>query len=250
MLRVYDKLAELRERPDLRKEEQIAGKFGGSLPDTVTRFEFQLRRKFFRQSEIPINSVDDLRNNINTICHYLVTQWVRFADSPVDKKNSNRAKPAEWWSRITETFSTLGDDLKKNLVRVTRKVKNAPGLMRQALGCLLQACHENVVSIDGFLREVYEQLRKLIADIGTTEFLSRLARCHANGRQPEKDVSLSEAPELVTAEQYLGRLQLLFRKGREADREKVRSGWLFGDDDPIFAAFPNGAARVVSPGTF
>ncbi|MBA2113074.1 replication initiation factor domain-containing protein [Bremerella alba] len=239
LLRAYNKLAELKAKPNQQKEEIIRNNFGGQLPETLTRFEFQLRRRFLRKWQI--ESFSDLIDNMNSLGHYLTNEWLRIAEEPVDRRHSDRARPAEWWQKIAAAFETIGEVQRKTLTSVTTRVRHAPSLIRQAVGCLLKALHPNCTSAAGFLAEIHERVRKEISDMGISEFDARLSKCHAEGQLATVDVALSGLPAKVSAESILARLRRMRKSEREIreERSEFLSGFVndvpfvsWNDDEP------------------
>lgn len=228
-IRIYNKLAELQAKPNAQKEEQIAAKFGGQMPEVLTRFEFQCNRRFLREAKI--NRFQDLVDNVNSICAYLSRDWFRIVSGPVDRRQTQRSRNADWWEDIAKTFETIGEDAKKNLVRVTKRVRNAPALIRQAVGCLLKAVHGDCQSIAGFLKASYESLRQDIVDQGNDEFYSRLARCHATGLTARTDQAISGPPKFVTAESVLARVRSFY--GKQEEYKRANQGNLFADESAV-----------------
>lgn len=168
MLRVYDKLAELHAKPDQDKIRILADRFGGTIPDIVTRFEFQVRSRWLRDGGI--ETIQDLFSKFNGMCAYLCERFVRFTKRPVDHNHADRAEVVDWWQKITETFSKLSPAECQTFCRIVRRDKNSKGLIRQAVGCLLSAVGSRCASVAGFLVECYESIRLEVRELGLTRF--------------------------------------------------------------------------------
>ncbi|PID71641.1 MAG: hypothetical protein CSB34_06130 [Desulfobulbus propionicus] len=142
MLRVYNKIKEL-------KKNQVKRDFFFDLwcfteeqkknPPPVTRTEFQLRRAVLKEFKIPVDSVEQLSQNLDAIWNYCTCDWAKLSNRSVhsDRKNNNQhlVPPSKFWQRIQQAIfikplQSLGR-IKKNLH------KNIEALKDQARGCLL-----------------------------------------------------------------------------------------------------------------
>lgn len=225
-IRIYNKLAELQAKPDVVKANQIAEKFGGTLPEVLTRFEFQCVRRFLRDLEI--HTIQDLMCNLNSLGSYLTRSWFRVSETRVDRHHTERFSCSTVWETIASTFEKLSEDSIKNLVRTKQTVRNPNALVRQAVGCMLKAVHGDVLSIAGFLAKTHETFRQAIRDLGEKKFYSRLAKCHATGLVAQSDTALSGPPKFVTAEGVMKRLRAFY--GKRKEQQSAASYQLYGPD--------------------
>ena len=84
MLRIYDKVVELKRPLSAHKQEIFAEIWGVDKFDDqhVTRVEYQLRRPKLREftdneKKRKIDTVDDLVNSLQSLWHYLTVDWTR-----------------------------------------------------------------------------------------------------------------------------------------------------------------------------
>ena len=106
MLRVYDKVLELRKSP--AKQVAFAEIWGVESYDEqpVTRVEFQLRRPVLREFETEsgsgVKTLLDLELSLNSLWEYLTFAWCRLADQAVDRKNRHQdtAVISSFWRHI------------------------------------------------------------------------------------------------------------------------------------------------------
>jgi len=141
VFRAYDKLREVTSaHPDAEKMRLLEERRWGGLPECATRFEFQLRREALKQRGI--DSVGDYMEKRGALAAYLCHQWLRLADSPVDRGNKNQSKAAmsDLWRRVCAAFESWAGTA-GSIQRVLRTVAkgNVPALIRQACGCLMSA---------------------------------------------------------------------------------------------------------------
>jgi hypothetical protein len=146
--RAYDKALELRERTDPRKLEVIQEKrWGGKIPETATRVEFQLRRDPLRE-QFDVQSVEDLFAKLPAICVWLTQEWLRLTDDKPDRDNGNedRTPAGAVWQKVGEAFKAWTGAV---VAEVAKRVKRCPvpgRLMDQARGCL-----ESVMAVMGIM---------------------------------------------------------------------------------------------------
>ena len=122
-------------------------------PEHVTRIEFQMRRSVFK--EMGIDTVAQLRRNLNSLWRYCVNDWSRFCLYAVDRKNKNqsRAVPSFIWSMVQSLIFKKGRIHK--LVRKKSLLSNIDALKKQAAGCLLSICAALGQSEDDFEGHIF-----------------------------------------------------------------------------------------------
>ncbi|WPD22826.1 MAG: hypothetical protein SD837_21915 [Candidatus Electrothrix scaldis] len=144
MMRAYDKTGEL--KPGSSKEiafqDLWSAHLGGLPPEHVTRIEFQLRRDYFKESNI--NTVYQLQEDLNAIWEYCTGEWSRFTSRPLeikDRKNKNhqRFKTAFLWEYIRSVRFNAAPVQKLERGLPVNHV-NVDHLVRQASGCILTVC--------------------------------------------------------------------------------------------------------------
>lgn len=131
MCRIYDKLREVLKKQDQTKLQLLADNRWGGLPKQATRVEFQVRSEVLR--ELRIVSFADLCDKLEALANYLVHEWLRFADRPVDKgnKHHSRCGISALWQRVQQAFTNW-----------TGEHKGLPPKRRKNLG---QACVKQLV---------------------------------------------------------------------------------------------------------
>ena len=159
MLRIYDKVAELKGSRATHKQQIFSEIWGVKNYDElpVTRVEYQLRRpklREFSDSEgNQINTAVDLVNAMKSLWGYLTSEWTRHADKPVDRNhNQTKAKVSEFWQMVQAVVWTgvFG------YVR-THPVKHRDIVMlrKQARGILMSVCASLEVKPDDIDKIVY-----------------------------------------------------------------------------------------------
>ncbi len=143
-LRCYDKAEELKRDPV--KWAVFSEKYDG-IPDTLTRVEFQLRRKALKDIQVMadggtepgrIEDVDSYLKVRDNLWRYLTCEWFRFTEKPVDRKNNNRSRAKTWrvWAMVQNAVSPDCEPVK----RVRRAVQvNPEHNKKMAIGALMSA---------------------------------------------------------------------------------------------------------------
>lgn len=104
MLRIYDKVLELRNSECKQKvfSDVWNCKPFDSLP--VTRVEFQLRRKVLNEFEGKINTTNDLVNGLQSIWNYCTQTWAKFCSKKVDRNhNQSKSQNSTFWNDVSNT---------------------------------------------------------------------------------------------------------------------------------------------------
>lgn len=100
-LRVYDKLAEVGEDQE-RLHLMINNRWGGKMPSSAVRVEYQIRREPLR--DMGIQTVDDLLDKLPELVAYLSEKWCRITGENVDRRNSQRFDGNALWRRVIASF--------------------------------------------------------------------------------------------------------------------------------------------------
>jgi len=178
LLRAYDKSLELKRNKT--KEAFFYNLWGCKKGTPVTRVEYQLRRVVLKDFGLPVNTVKELQQNLDSLWQYLTHDWARFMDKPVDRDNKNhkQAPLSDFWKMVQDVVFRVSSQknwrsIKKNLH------KNLTALKDQARGCLLNfaaAAGHDVHDFDGiistcvdvlssdlssFMRERFSDFKKL-----------------------------------------------------------------------------------------
>jgi len=144
MLRVYDKVIELKRKRATNKQQVFSEIWGVSAYDEqpVTRVEYQIRRPRLREfSDLQgnqINTVFDLANALKSLWRYLTTEWTRHTDGPVNRNhNQSKAKVSEFWQAVQSVVWTGVFGYAR-----THPVKHRDTemLRKQARGMLMSVC--------------------------------------------------------------------------------------------------------------
>jgi len=159
MLRIYDKVTELKRKRATNKQQIFSEIWGVKAYDEqpVTRIEYQLRRPKLREFSDTdgnqINTVTDLVNALKSLWAYLTTEWTRHTDSPVNRNhNQTKSKVSEFWQKVQAVVWTgvLG------YVRTHPvKHKDTEMLRKQARGILMSVCASLEVEPDDIDKIVY-----------------------------------------------------------------------------------------------
>jgi hypothetical protein len=154
MARSYDKTAELK-GDDVKREffYNVWFERAGYVPEHVTRVEFQLRRPVLK--ELGINTVEDLKNNLDAIWLYCVGSgnsddkekgWCRFCDRKLtakDRKNKHQSRYATafLWEFVRSVSFSQSPEPPVQLERVKPPPQvNMELLGKAGTGCFLSIC--------------------------------------------------------------------------------------------------------------
>lgn len=105
---------------------------------TVTRVEFQLRKKFL-DDFLTHGSFSDFLNNINDIWVYLTRDWIRHSANEIDRENrhQDRVEISAFWEAVS---SALWVHAGKTRVKKRHLYKSEKGLREQLQGLLVTLC--------------------------------------------------------------------------------------------------------------
>jgi len=101
MLRIYDKVLEL--KTSSHKQEVFAESWGFFIYNQhpVTRVEFQLRRDVLRDFETRIETINDLTNALQSLWNYCSESWAKFCSSKVNRNhNQSKALTDHFWTKV------------------------------------------------------------------------------------------------------------------------------------------------------
>lgn len=146
VLRIYDKLLEIRKPHSIHKLDFFLDKWKGQLEQGkrnknlhgVTRVEFQLRKGALNQFLKTGTFTDFLKNSLK-IWKYLTVEWFRHNSHVVDRANRNqdKAKTSFFWKTVQAIANTPESairSLKKN------RFKPLQPLLDQTRGLLVSIC--------------------------------------------------------------------------------------------------------------
>ena len=138
VLRIYDKVAELKRKPDFEKTRVLEELRWGCPQTHAVRVEFQIRRDALRC--LGISCLADYVSLRAELANYLCQQWFRLLDSVPDRDNHNvsRAETHPLWVAVMDAIADWTGRTPDTLRRSVRRTRcNVIRLLDQALGCLL-----------------------------------------------------------------------------------------------------------------
>lgn len=161
--RIYDKRAEVlaKARPSIRLAMKLY-RWGGQIPDTATRVEFQLRREVLKR--FGVNGPQDYFARRASIVDYLTRQWLRLTVEPVKRSshNQSRATVLPLWDDVWDAFAEWGAGADAELAPLPREDADTDQLMKQAKGVIKTAMKERGIEVlneEEFLRVATAWLR-------------------------------------------------------------------------------------------
>lgn len=104
MLRVYDKVAELKRSPHKQDIFEAAWRVSSyDATEGVTRVEYQLRRPALRHFQPKINTIEELTDSLTSIWGYCTRAWSRLVAQSVDRNHhQSRSENHSFWSHVQE----------------------------------------------------------------------------------------------------------------------------------------------------
>ncbi|WP_437192705.1 hypothetical protein [Planctomicrobium sp. SH527] len=183
-LQVYDKLEEVKKRPE---DYQLAmqARWGGSLPTSATRIEYQIRRPWLR--EHVLNSTEDTLLMVPSILHLFTEVQKRprfvFTAGPVDQKNNHQSRIPRHpeWAKVVATFRDRIETPTEPVKRLDRGGMASGKATNMAVGCVLSAA-ANRGALIASRQELAEQLVTLLEanDITDEEIAAKsLKKCRS-----------------------------------------------------------------------
>lgn len=149
MLRIYDKILELKRSAP--KQATFAEVWGVPhyAAKPVTRVEFQLRRPILKDikasedAETGIDTFDDLCDSFQSIWKHCTSLWARHCSEKVDYQNNHqsRATNSEFWDIVT---SIIWEGTSIKAKQIARPKKDYKALRKQyiGIGMTLAAFHD------------------------------------------------------------------------------------------------------------
>lgn len=175
LLRIYDKLNDPGNCP-VKLEMLVENRWGGTLPQSAVRVEFQLMREVLRE-RFSITTVDDLRDKLPALCEFMTTKWYRLAAKEVDRENRNQSREDTHplWLEVQAAFQEWSSKLPQRPSPIERRVfvPKADALRKQMWGVcktLMAVQFRDFKTPLEIYREVLRDLKNIvgevIADIG------------------------------------------------------------------------------------
>jgi hypothetical protein len=141
-VRIYDKLAELRDVPNEEKEAfLVKERWDGVVPPAASRVEFQLRRKGIKSmcagDGFQIDSLEDYLACREGMWAYMC-QWFRLTTEEVDPNHRDRATTLPLWADVSKAFAAWSSSEIKSITRAKRlRALDNERLNLQITGCVL-----------------------------------------------------------------------------------------------------------------
>ena len=178
VLRVYDKLQEMKDHRSTEKEMFFL-ELWGKKPEAVTRIEFQLRRESITELIPGVTDWESVKPALPGVFAYLV-QWFRHTEESLgalrENNNQHTAESSTFWKRVEQSIDAWREKFGKirEVVR-NRKVKhfNLGPLVDQAAGCLM-----SVVAAMGHTHDDVFGMFATVQDLVTTKFFEIMDRDH------------------------------------------------------------------------
>jgi len=187
VLRVYDKLAEMKTKRATEKQIFFQRKWG-KQPGNVTRVEFQLKRQAVKELVPGPTDWESFKRAIPGVFSYLVN-WFRHTSESVDdlRENNNQhlAESSSFWKIIEQSVDlwrkNFGEIMKVSRDRLKKHINIEP-LIEQAVGCMISVCAAAGHSSDelfGMLATINDALKdKFVALWNSPDFENKFnARC-------------------------------------------------------------------------
>lgn len=209
LVRVYDKLAELKEKGGYLTKGawMVKNRWGGSVPDKATRIEFQLRREFLTACKCKsvdgklvrpgIDTVDDYFEMRAALGHYLTHQWLRFCGEDFDRRQPKRASTMPVWERVQcDMAQWTGNAAPRLYSPLKRREVSVEDLMLQCRGCMEAAaarCGLYVEQPDDLFYFALGEFTKII-DRDAADMPRRVAQKMKHTIRPEFEHEPEPAP--------------------------------------------------------
>jgi hypothetical protein len=144
MLRIYDKLAEVKMKKNPTQSiGMLCNRWGGKMPESAIRVEFELGRDFLKKKGV--DTVEDYYRKRAALLNYLTEDWMRFTQVQVDRKNKNQSKTRTLsiWEQVREAFLDWAasdpnvrlEPLDKSQANVSHLIKVVAGVTKTAAKC-------------------------------------------------------------------------------------------------------------------
>lgn len=167
MLRIYDKVLELKNSP--HKQVVFAEIWGAFVYHQfpVTRVEFQMRRAVINEFENKIVTVKSLLFSLQSLWTYCTTSWSRFCEKPVDRNhNQSKANNDQFWDTVTHLNWTGVHKIERKKRRKNKSLDHIRANMR-GMAMTAGAFHD-IPSDD--LQQVIEIAQKMLSADLTRSF--------------------------------------------------------------------------------
>ena len=177
MLRIYNKVAELKNKKATNKQLEFAKIWGVKNYDDkeVTRTEFQFRREVlaqFTEGEDSITTVAQVIDQQQSLWSYATETWARHNENKVDRLNRNqgRSKISTFWSKIISIDWGKEPWLTRS---VTKCRKNLDAIAEQMRGLAITLVSANGNDVDdyfGIMSEAKKQLEEQLHKYMTEDY--------------------------------------------------------------------------------
>jgi len=170
MLRIYDKVAELKQKNATNKQEAFQKIWGVQSYEEkpVTRVEFQFRREAIKEFSdennlFQIDTVAELCEHLQSLWAYGSKIWARHNQDDVDRNNKHqsRAKLSKSWEKVCSV--SFGDQYLVRTIKKTRK--DIKALCQQMTGVALSLVAATGVQVDDYFNILSTAQRYLSEEI-------------------------------------------------------------------------------------
>lgn len=144
MLRIYDKVYELKARRNTNKRELFADIWGYFIycQSPVTRVEFQLRRPVLKEFENKLQTVKDLLFALDSVWQYCTGSWARFCKKVIDRNhNQSKSENDDFWNQVNRVSWSGISTLERRKIYQNKSFDHVKTMSR-GLAMSLAAFHE------------------------------------------------------------------------------------------------------------
>lgn len=194
-LTVYSKLLEQAGKRDkLYLQALIDRRWGGVMPETATRIEFQASRRWLLANGV--DSPSDLFRLAGAVVEKLTHKWFRLTAEAVDRSANHQSRAATHpiWEGVQTAYAAVFGQPAGMLIPINRQGITAEHLLKQARGCIVSAMQQQGLRCFSYEHFV-EQCGKLLSEISGDDdaqlkFVEEFwCRESENAYEPYKDVA-------------------------------------------------------------
>lgn len=153
-IRIYDKLRELPKKSELYQLEILANRWGGEIPKSATRIEYQVKKDFLTQHSL--KTADEVLRRLPDLVARLTQLEPRptfaITTEPPDRENNHQSRAAihPLWAGVSRSFQEgIGKSLHP-LKRVERGMLNNHKAIQMIVGFIISSSVNSRVRIARF----------------------------------------------------------------------------------------------------
>ena len=138
-------------------------RWGGHLPDSSIRVEFELGRDFLKKKGV--DSIENYYIKRGALLNYLTHDWMRFTQDQVDRENKNQSKARTLpiWKQVREAFlEWAGTGQGIPLIPLDKAKANVSHLIKVATGVVKTAARDQekaIETLDEFSAYLQENIK-------------------------------------------------------------------------------------------